>query len=346
MALNCVIIRKGLPSLVAHERILYSESDCSITLKTGDSGTYHGKGKLYLTNFRMIFMKLFPTKAFSSCSLPYRHIRQFVVKKQFFVEKSIQGVVAPVVDGGLNGESKFLFTFDDSAQTKTLFEKASQQQLLAISKPTDGHDVVTRTPSLPVELIFPDQFEDQANKINEKVNVNSRLSRPSSGILVASQSTIGAPICLTYNHKPHRAMLFPQGSKKPIITGPIKGASPVSPVLTSTLNLIGDDEKHNDVVTNDTIHDDAKPSPERMCDGTEFSRVDSHSITSKMARNGYFEPRGLLDWEESSKGYTNRNSGTKTATSKPRVVPPLDIFEDEAFHKDESIDSRNEASFL
>lgn len=121
MSVNSVVIRKGKPILVSSEHILNCAKGINCQLRSVDGGDtiFQGRGKLYVTNYRLIFVKTMPTEIFSSCTIPYAKFIAYKLKKPLFSPNSFAGECQNINDGGISGiTAKFAFDFNDSKTAK------------------------------------------------------------------------------------------------------------------------------------------------------------------------------------------------------------------------------------
>lgn len=224
MAVNALTIRNGIPVPVHREQFLHMDEGLSIEI--GNNKNYKGKGKIYLTNYRLIFLKRDPSRQFTSFSLPYIYIKKHKYNKKLMGGPVISGTSKTIMNGGLNGngsdECKFQIQFNDTNTGKAFFNLL-EKELNKVNN-LNGNDnlskykKVTNTPSLPIEQIFPDQFaayqqQQRAKQIAVQKNVvisngNRNLNNPSRQQVVVGQSPDDAPMQLTSDFRAQKAKLF------------------------------------------------------------------------------------------------------------------------------------------
>eukprot|EP00485_Elphidium_margaritaceum_P019861 CAMPEP_0202726448 /NCGR_PEP_ID=MMETSP1385-20130828/184618_1 /ASSEMBLY_ACC=CAM_ASM_000861 /TAXON_ID=933848 /ORGANISM="Elphidium margaritaceum" /LENGTH=474 /DNA_ID=CAMNT_0049392669 /DNA_START=33 /DNA_END=1454 /DNA_ORIENTATION=- len=256
MSINSLVIRNGIPVPVKREQFLHMEE--GVSLDIGNDAGLKGKGKVYLTNYRLIFLRRSPLPGFSSFSLPYLFARNVKYNKKLMGSPVIAGTTTTVPNGGLqkqssNQECKFQMQFHDSTQAKafyTILERAlnKAQQIPPNDTSTlEKYQQVTVTPTLAVEEIFPDQFamyqKQQRIKVAHTKNVVIRnAGNPAKQQIVVGQSHNEAPMQLTQDYRAQKATLFASQQHSSASKsakhhnaphnkrsgGPIVGASPVN----------------------------------------------------------------------------------------------------------------------
>lgn len=114
--------------------------------------SYRGKGKVYTTNYRLIFLKENPSATFSSCCIPYLNIVEnnsnkkdkstIRLKKQLFGGCIISSKVYPVRNGGLQrgGPSKFEIKFDDTGTGKQFYSTLEKHFKVALKNGKHSND--------------------------------------------------------------------------------------------------------------------------------------------------------------------------------------------------------------
>eukprot|EP01084_Bolivina_argentea_P110956 198069_1 len=238
MAVNALVIRNGIPVPVNREQFLHMDEGLSIDI--GNNRIHSGKGKVYLTNFRLIFLKRDPSRQFSSFSLPYIYIIKHKYKQKLLGGPVISGTVKSVVNGGIPNNTKWQITFTDTNTGKAFYSLFAKE----LNKLSQSHDNLDRykrvcnTPSLSTQQIFPDQFAEfqrQARIKSAKQNKNLVLTNSKKNTktkqIIVGQSPEDAPMTLTNDFRAQKAKLFSSNSSKNkpnIASGPITGASPVN----------------------------------------------------------------------------------------------------------------------
>ena len=255
MAVNALTIRNGIPVPVQREQFLHMDEGLSIEI--GNNNSYRGKGKVYLTNYRLIFLKRDPSRQFSSFSLPYLYIKKHKYNKKLLGGPVISGSTKTIINGGLNenNDCKFQIQFNDTNTGKAfynLFEKElNKLNNLNQEDNLTKYKRVTNTPSLPIEQIFPDQFavyqqqqraKQYSSQKNIVINSNKNLSAKQQQIIVG-QSPDDAAMQLTPDYRAQKAKLFNSSNqnnnndddiiinynnKRKNDDAPIPGASPVN----------------------------------------------------------------------------------------------------------------------
>eukprot|EP00486_Rosalina_sp_Unknown_P011826 CAMPEP_0201583572 /NCGR_PEP_ID=MMETSP0190_2-20130828/100012_1 /ASSEMBLY_ACC=CAM_ASM_000263 /TAXON_ID=37353 /ORGANISM="Rosalina sp." /LENGTH=493 /DNA_ID=CAMNT_0048025703 /DNA_START=23 /DNA_END=1504 /DNA_ORIENTATION=- len=248
MAVNALTIRNGIPVPVQREQFLHMDEGLSIEI--GNNKNYKGKGKVYLTNYRLIFLKRDPSRQFSSFSLPYLYIKKHKYNKKLMGGPIISGSTKTIMNGGLNGsdECKFQIQFNDTNTGKAFFNLL-EKELNKLNSMSQNDNMskykrVTNTPSLPIEQIFPDQFaayqqQQRAKKMATQKNVvisnGNNLNNPARQQVIVGQSPDDAPMQLTPDYRAQPAKLFKSNpSQKNIddnhngIKSGLAGASPVN----------------------------------------------------------------------------------------------------------------------
>lgn len=250
MAVNALVIRNGIPVPVQREQFIHMDEGLSIEI--GNNNHYKGKGKIYLTNFRLIFLKRDPSRQFSSFTVPYIFIQKHKFNKKLLGGPVISGTMNPIINGGLDassssnhGLSKFCITFNDN-NTGKAFYNLLEREILKCSNPNENrskYKKVTNTPSLPIEQIFPDQFAayKQQQRLQSAASQKNVIYKNQSTKqqVVVGQSPNDAPMQLTHDYRAQKAKLFASNSSKNVsASGPIIGASPVN-VQTFRRHKIG-----------------------------------------------------------------------------------------------------------
>ena len=223
MAVNALTIRNGIPVPVQREQFLHMDEGLSIEI--GNNKNYKGKGKVYLTNYRLIFLKRDPSRQFSSFSLPYLYIKKHKYNKKLMGGPIISGSTKTIMNGGLNGsdECKFQIQFNDTNTGKAFFnlleKELNKLNTLSENDNLSKYKKVTNTPSLPIEQIFPDQFaayqqQQRAKEMAIQKNIviangnRNNLNNPSRQQVIVGQSPDDAPMQLTSDFRAQKAKLF------------------------------------------------------------------------------------------------------------------------------------------
>ena len=232
--MNALVIRNGIPVPVQREQFLHMDEGLSIEI--GNNNQYKGKGKIYLTNFRLIFLKRDPGRQFSSFTVPYIFIQKHKYNKKLLGGPVVSGTMTTIINGGLdksnNGLSKFCITFNDS-NTGKAFYNLLEREINKSSNPNENkskYQKVTSTPTLPIEQIFPDQFAAyKQQQILKQQGSHKNVIYSNKQQVVVGQSPNDAPMSLTHDYRAQKAKLFASNSLKNVsASGPIAGASPVN----------------------------------------------------------------------------------------------------------------------
>ena len=232
MAVNAVVIRNGIPVPVSRENFLHMEEGLSIEI--GDN-QYKGKGKVYLTNHRLIFLKRDPSREFSSFSLPFAFILKQKYSKKLLGGPVISGAAKPITNGGVDqtDSCKWSLMFNDTNTGKAFYNLLEKElaKINDINVNSDRFKRVTNTPSLPIEQIFPDQFAQYQQQQKQRNRQSQIYIKNQDKIhdkqVIVGQSHADAPMALTADHRAQKAKLF-ASSNSNVNTGPIHGASPVN----------------------------------------------------------------------------------------------------------------------
>ena len=257
MAVNALTIRNGIPVPVQREQFLHMDEGLSIEI--GNNTAYKGKGKIYLTNYRLIFLKRDPSRQFSSFSLPYMLVTKHKFNKKLIGGPVVSGATQTIINGGLNGgngglngadECKWQIQFNDTNTGKAFFS-LFEKELNKLNNCSEHDNIskykrVTNTPSLPIEQIFPDQFaayqqQQRAKRMAAQKNIvisaQNGVNNPSRQQVIVGQSPDDAPMQLTCDFRAQKAKLFKSQSAKSILidrnnrninNGGLAGASPVN----------------------------------------------------------------------------------------------------------------------
>eukprot|EP01084_Bolivina_argentea_P102418 183480_1 len=230
MAVNALVIRNGIPVPVSREQFMHMDEGLSIEI--GSHNDFKGKGKVYLTNYRLLFVKRGPSRKFSSFSMPYAHLIKHKYQKKLLGNPVISGTCRTIVNGGLHDDrAKFSITFTDANTAKafySLFEKEIQKfNQNKYNENSDRYKKILNTPSLSVEQIFPDQYASYKRSQTQQQNIVLKNTKKNSQIIVG-QSASDAPMQLTHDYRAQKAKLFASNVSKSNVHGPISGASPVN----------------------------------------------------------------------------------------------------------------------
>eukprot|EP00484_Ammonia_sp_Unknown_P028456 CAMPEP_0197034448 /NCGR_PEP_ID=MMETSP1384-20130603/12568_1 /TAXON_ID=29189 /ORGANISM="Ammonia sp." /LENGTH=445 /DNA_ID=CAMNT_0042464385 /DNA_START=18 /DNA_END=1355 /DNA_ORIENTATION=+ len=246
MAVNAIVVRNGIPVPVQREQFLHMDEGLSIEI--GSNAHHRGKGKIYLTNLRLIFLKRDPTRDFSSFSVPYLYATKLKYGKKLIGGPTISGCSKTIVNGGLDSHSecKFQLQFSDTNSAKSFYTLLDKEltKLANLSDNVNKYKRVTNTPSLPIEEIFPDQYaayrQQQQQKLKQASNRNiviTNANNPAKQQIVVGQSAQDAPMKLTGDYRAQKANLFASKQASPPqhlhddskqSGGVIAGASPVN----------------------------------------------------------------------------------------------------------------------
>eukprot|EP01084_Bolivina_argentea_P016169 30281_1 len=170
MSLNALIIRNAIPVLASREAFLLHNDTVLIEINNKQNN-YKGDGKIYLTNYRLIFLKRNPTHIFNSFNVLYSHIRNHKYRKKLFSAPILCGTATPTINGSLNGDDiKWCIKFNDTNSAKTLYN-LFQIQLNKInneSHATEYKNIIS-THSLTIEQVFP-EYNKRLNRTKKNVN--------------------------------------------------------------------------------------------------------------------------------------------------------------------------------
>ncbi|XP_059509859.1 WW domain-binding protein 2-like [Stegostoma tigrinum] len=116
MALNTVESQKGVPTLQDPERVLLRYGNVQLTLQDMKTmpEAFKGKkkGKVFLTQKRVIFIPKDQSKPMKSFSMPFHYIEDCSVDQGFLVSNCIKGKIHAQPGGGWEGTATFKLSFN------------------------------------------------------------------------------------------------------------------------------------------------------------------------------------------------------------------------------------------